>query len=296
MKYLKLIYRLEFLESPEWGKRPAFVFRSVLGMNLRNNTCVLRQQETCSDCLVKSSCVYSMFFETNVDKNLKSLEGRNKAAHPFVLEIDHLDDCICQLSITFIGRAVNYIPYINYALETAGKKGVGKNRASYEIVGIFTKDWNPFVPSLEFIQESSCIWPKESYQPIIQEFKVKMETPCRIKENGRYCAKVNLEMLLRNAERRMSVLNEVFGDSDSTPTISIDVPSDSSRQKWVEPNYYSGRQQTVMKLGGVVGEILVPPVSDYAVLAYLEAMELFHVGKNISFGLGKIKVLTDDRY
>lgn len=288
VKYLKLRYRLSFWDKPYYGNPPAFVFRSVLGLNLRKLTCVLRQEESCSNCMVKTSCVYSTFFETNVDKNLNSLSGRDKATHPFVLDIIEAFDDHAIIEITFIGRARNYIPYVNLALENAGKKGIGKNRARFSIVDIMVGD-EKFYSSLEQIEEHSLIWPLSD---CLIPKQLLLETPCRIKEGGRYISDLNLWILLKNMQRRMQVLEELFGEGEAIPVVdSISEITENITLKWVEKRYYSSRQKTVMRLGGVIGSMDIKGDFDSSIISYIDAMALFHVGKNISFGFGKIKVV-----
>ena len=289
MKYLKLEYILSFLDIPQWGNPPAFVFRSILGFNLRKLTCVLRQQKTCNDCMVKESCVYSVFFETNVNKNLVSLSGRDKASHPFVLDIETLDLNTASLEITFIGRAINYIPYINLALENAGKNGIGKSRTRFEIKQI-KANGDDFSPNISKIKEYSNIWP---VCPTKTPKALILETPCRIKEQGRYISEIDLDVLLKSIQRRMLVLEELFGDGEELPSLEIEnnIQSKPLSQTWQEKSYYSSRQKTVMRLGGVVGMIEIENRLEPAVVSYIDAMEIFHVGKNISFGFGKVKVV-----
>lgn len=289
VKYIRLEYNISFETAPIWGNPPSFVFRSVLGMNLRRLTCVLRQQKTCSDCMVNDTCVYSCFFETNVDKNLNSLVGVDRSVHPFVIDFSNISDDKAILSITFIGRARNYIPYINLALENAGENGVGKNRARFSIEKILVGD-REFSPDLEIIEKESHTWPSGNNKAI---HSILLETPCRIKDGGKYISSLNLDILLKNMQRRVSALEEVFGLGEEYPSLPyISTESEAVGQKWIEKSYYSSRQRTVMKLGGVVGEIKIKGPIDNSILPYIEAMEIFHVGKNISFGFGKVKVVN----
>lgn len=293
MKYIKISYSLLFDDAPIWGNPPAFVFRSVLGLSLHKLTCILRGQEGCSDCMVKRNCVYSVFFETNVDKNISALEGRNKAAHPFVLEVNKIDSKSATIEIVFIGTAINYIPYINIALENAGKLGIGRNRVQFRIDYI-SIDNEPF--DLNLVEEKTKHWPSEVSETN-KITSIVLETPCRIKKQGHYLAKITIEDLLRSIYLRMQVLSELFSEREFLPIMDFEanITSTGENQRWIESNYYSGRQRSVLKLGGVVGEINIGDCSlSKTTIDYIRAMELFHVGKNISFGYGKIKVVEGE--
>lgn len=288
MRYLTLTYPITFKEKPEWRNPPAFVFRSVIGFALRRLTCALRLQKSCSDCMLNGSCIYSVFFETNVDKDNNSLPGRNRSVHPFVLDIVSLSESEAVINITFIGRAVNYIPYLNIALNNAGELGVGRNRALFEVTGIMVGS-KPFVPDLKIIEKQCSTWPS----PDVEAPKaITLVTPCRVKEKGKYISEINLDSLAVNMLRRVTALSELFGDDgdrerhfELSPVESLPV-----EQKWTEKTYYSSRQKTRMRFGGVVGRIEIKDEVPRDICNLIEAMELFHVGKNISFGLGKIEV------
>ncbi len=288
MRYLTVTYSIAFKETPEWRNPPAFVFRSVMGLALRRLTCALRLQESCHDCMVRESCVYSVFFETNIGKDTLSLPGRDKAVHPFVLDIVSMTENGAVINITFIGRAVNYIPYVNIALANAGELGVGRNRAPFEVTGIMAGS-EEFVPNLKEIARKCSNWPSETVD-IPQ--RITLVTPCRIKENKSYISSITLDSLTTNMLRRIKALSELFGDEKDRQR-QLTVTSTSSTpvgQKWTEKTYYSARQKTRMQLGGVVGEISIDGDVSPDISILVEAMKLFHVGKNISFGMGKIKV------
>lgn len=288
MKYLTVTYSISFKETPVWSNPPAFVLRSVVGMSLRRLTCALKLQESCRDCMVRESCVYSVFFETNVDKDNPSLPGRDRAVHPFVMDIISLTEYGAVINITFIGRAVNYIPYLNIALTNAAENGIGRNRARFEVTGIMTGS-EVFVPNLRDIGRKCSVWP--SGKVGIPQ-KITFLTPCRIKENRSYISSVSLDSLCVSMLRRMTVLSELFGDEGDRERqlVLSSVPSTPENQKWSENIYYSTRQKTRMLFGGVVGDIAVNGDVPPDVCSLVEAMEIFHVGKNVSFGLGKVKV------
>lgn len=290
MRYLPITYAISFHEIPLWGNRPAFVFRSVLGLALKRLTCALSLQEKCSECIVKESCVYSVFFETNTSKDVTSLLGRDRATHPFVIDIEKLTDKEAVLAITFIGRAINYIPYLNLALQNAGELGIGKNRAKFTVDSVITKG-NEFVPNFREIEKQCRTWPSKEFQNK-KPVGINLITPCRIKEKGQYLSELNLNSLLANMSRRVSTLVELFGEKEDKTLDFFFSPiaSEPIEQKWVDSTYYSSRQNTKMQIGGVVGKILIKEEVSEEDKILIEAMKLFHVGKNISFGLGKVEI------
>ena len=60
-----------------------------------------------------------------------------------------------------------------------------------------------------------------------------------------------------------------------------------SRIKWHDWSRYSNRQKSRMSFGGLIGDIIYEGnLSEF--LPFIELCQIFHIGKQTSFGLGKI--------
>ena len=58
---------------------------------------------------------------------------------------------------------------------------------------------------------------------------------------------------------------------------------------WQDIDYYSARQKERLRLGGVVGHLIVEGLFNSQELSLLDFGQIFHAGKNVSFGLGQIE-------
>jgi len=293
MKYIPVRYDIKFDEPPTFGARPEFVFRSALGFNLHRITCLQRRQESCAECMMRKTCVYSCFFESHVDKDGVALEGRDRASHPFVIEVSQSSDTDFSLLITFIGIGCNYIPYISMAMERSGKSGVGRSRTHFTVLSV-TSAGDTIDETLGSVSSHLRNWP--SAKKYKSPLAIEMQTPVRLKKEGKYIEKIKLQDFLVSISRRMRILLELYGDNEA---LDADVDyetlpeSIAVGQRWVERKYHSSRQKASMILGGVVGSIAVFGEIGEPVQKLLEASELFHVGKNISFGLGKVTIKSE---
>ncbi|MGD1823544.1 MAG: CRISPR system precrRNA processing endoribonuclease RAMP protein Cas6 [Pleomorphochaeta sp.] len=293
IKYLKLEYIIKFEELVIWNKSPNFIIRSVLGYQLRNLTCVIKSN-TCESCMLNSSCVYANFFETPIEKDKINLLGRNKAPHPFTLSVDLLDKDKASIQIIFIGISRNYIPYITLALEKAGENGVSKSRTKFNIEEIKNANTGElFNFDIKLIDKKSSVWPTNINR--YESFTIDFITPCRIKSKGHFLNNITIENLLIASERRIVLLDSLYGDS-SFLKLNDDknIKSFSLNQRWVDLNYYSSRQRKALKIGGVVGSIKVNDSLNEYQSQLLNSAEIFNVGKNISMGLGRIGVKKED--
>ncbi|MCH3916051.1 MAG: CRISPR system precrRNA processing endoribonuclease RAMP protein Cas6 [Spirochaetia bacterium] len=198
------------------------------------------------------------------------------------------DDNKAVIALTVIGQARNYIPYLTIALQRAGEQGIGRKRTPFAMEKI-THEGKTFDYSIENVEKKSLFWPDAIGMQNLGT--IILDSPCRIKKAAHYLQTIYVDDLLLAAQRHMYILDRLYGDG----RFSIqELPNHSSipvDQHWIDQNYYSSRQHTHMKIGGVVGKIELKNSLDQYSYELLEACRLFHVGKNISMGLGRILLM-----
>lgn len=102
--------------------------RGALGIALKRASCALRRQE-CASCLLAERCVYCRIFETVRSGDDKPGRG---APHPFALvppmttRTDFAPEEQLRFSLLLFGDAVRDLPYLIYAVEQMGRKGLGR--------------------------------------------------------------------------------------------------------------------------------------------------------------------------
>jgi CRISPR/Cas system endoribonuclease Cas6 (RAMP superfamily) len=99
--------------------------------------------------------------------------------------------------------------------------------------------------------------------------------------------------LLISIQRRVAILETLYGEKNILPLPDYIPKSSNQEQFWKDQNYYSVRQRDSLKMGGVMGAIKFLEEPDELTQQLLEAGEIFHVGKNVSFGLGKLKLVEE---
>lgn len=297
MKYIRLSYHLSFERKVPWSRPPEFVFRSVLGMHLHNICCVYKDERVCAKCPVHSTCVYAWFFESHITKDLPFIEGRDRAPHPFVIEYTPsiADSSKGVLTMVFIGKGRNFIPYVTEAIERAGKKGITRGRIPF-MVTFIEHDGTEFIFEFNQLEEQSRSWSPQNYEEEKTSILIDFLSPCRIKKDGRFLSDITAENLILACARRMKMLHALYGETESFE-IPIQFPTSIQfDQRWKNPVYHSSRQDVTMKMGGVVGKLLVIGPISSTCYALLDAGSIFHVGKNVSFGLGRIKLSKGKEY
>lgn len=266
-------------------------FRGGFGNIFRKITCVLKKLD-CLECPLKTECIYAYVFETpsDSDSEILNMNRYEKVPHPFIFEPPesrkrkYFPDEKINFSITVIGNAIQYAPYFVLTISELGNTGIGKGRGKFSISKL--KATETLSISLNSPEETEKI----------SFLTIKAITPIRIKYNRDLVRTLEFHILIRSLLRRLTLLY-YFHCKRDIPVIDIKSLIEKAQKikivkdstYWYDWERYSSRQDTYMKLGGVVGEITYQG-NITAFMPYLKAGEILHVGKATGFGLGKFSI------
>lgn len=230
----------------------------------------------------------TIYGEEKVEDNLFYLFYTSKNSfRPFRLDFK-LGSYSYEFSIILFDKYTNDTPFVISALhEMITKTGFGiKSKRIYDDFKIYVND--------------KCIYKNKKLKVIRKQekkFKLKKHekciciellTPLRIKKDNRFIrnSSLQLEDILTSIYKKKQELtgNKVYrlNYSPRYEYVSKDISfKDLSR--------FSSVQDTSMKLGGMIGRIEVKKL-DKQSYELLKQGEILGVGKETSFGLGKIKV------
>ena len=235
-----------------------------------------------------------------------------------------LFDC----NLILFGDLNNSLPYFVYAFHQMGKIGVGRRvngkRGRFTLKEVTSNGKKLYTNTEQklthpdMVEELSLPLPDDSsgskgsltqsgkkIQPLPSDqeelsdnhFKVRvtLETPLRVKFENRLKAELPFHVLVRAMLRRISSLFNVYGNGE--PPLDYkglinraeNVRIAENALEWFDWRRYSNRQERSMFMGGMVGSIVYEgSLEEY--LPILSFCERVHLGKNTSFGLGKVKV------
>ena len=126
-----------------------------------------------------------------------------------------------------------------------------------------------------------------------KKIRITIETPLRLKFKNHLKADLPFHVLARAMLRRISSLLHYYGDGE--PELDYrglvaqarEVKIIDNNLKWFDWRRYSLRQDRSMFMGGLVGSVTYEgKIAEY--LPFIEFCTRVHVGKQTSFGLGKI--------
>lgn len=282
--------------------------RGGFGYTFKGLVCIV-EHRNCSICLLRDRCVYPYIFETPVPPGSARMRRYRTAPHPFVLAWDGLSKNHFAagerfaFELTLIGRAIDYLPYFIYVFDELGRRGLGRARGRYELLGIYS-----IAPDSteELIYSGRDKTLKSSVEAISgadlprdQEMAgvtLRFVTPTRIIYSGQHVLDLEFHILIRNLLRRISNLSyfhcgqELDLDFKGLIARAEGVRCVRRELAWRDLERYSTRQEAKMKLGGFVGEASFEgALGDF--MPFLRLGEHIHVGKGTSFGLGRYRIV-----
>lgn len=220
--------------------------------------------------------------------------------------------------LLLMGRAIEHLPYVVYAVSEMGRRGLGACRARFDLAQVMTLEENGAGLQVYCGQSQRFTFSGQSAGSLsdlinrrmdsltesgacnLSTLKLRFLTPTRIRVNGDLQAELSFELLVRNLLRRVSLLAAVHGDGspalDYRRLIELAARVETFRSdlRWHDWERYSNRQREKMKLGGFLGEVEYIGEAVNQLLPLIIAGEILHVGAGTSFGLGKYRIIAPE--
>ncbi len=249
--------------------------RGAFGYGLKRVVCI-NPSFKCDGCFAKDNCLYYDMYEKTF----------NKYRYAFDLSGE------LKFDLYLFEELSNKTPYILSALyKTYKETGILKGRVKIDDFKILVNDdvvYDGEFRELRIENEEIKMSIVESSE--LKDITLKFLTPLRIKQNGKYVRgeELNPSSILRSIYHRYLKLKDKEPEKlPFTPDIEII----DKNLKFKDYGRYSNRQKTKMKFGGIVGEMRLKVDENSYNLFKLG--EIIGVGKQVTFGLGNIKVIDE---
>ncbi len=287
------------------GSLPGFTgsaLRGAFGHALRATVCAVTDGE-CNSCMVQGNCLYANVFELSTHKSGESKQLVAAPPHPYIIEPPaptekpYAPGDAFAFELLLFGDSNDHLPYFIYAIERMGRTGI---RTSDNIVRmalsevetggetIYRKVDNSLTPG-DWSHLLPLHLPEETAAGVLT---LRLETPLRLKVDGRYTDRLPFPTLVRALLRRATILAKTYG-TGSLPfdhRVLLNMANETKiveeDLRWEDFSRTSSRQQKKMSLGGIVGDISYRG-QIAAFLSLLDFCKEAHIGKQTTFGLGK---------
>ena len=310
-------YRLRF-SATEPVRLPEYAgsaWRSALGHALKRSVCTTSVRE-CRQCLLYRACPYPYIFETPPPPDAAKMRKYSAAPHPFVLETAACSGALAvgdtiELGLVLVARANAYLGYLLLALERAGLDGIGKGRGKLALVEVLQETvpgsgrWTRVYAPGGIVQGLPPAHAEPPPMPNV--LRIRIGTPLRLRRDGRLVRAEDMRFsdLFSSLLRRISLLSSFHTDTPLETDFrglshaARGVAFRRASLSWRDWTRYSSRQGTHMKLGGIVGEMLLASEDLAPFWSYLWIGQYVHAGHGTSMGLGRYRIdpasLQDER-
>ncbi|HUM95548.1 MAG TPA: CRISPR system precrRNA processing endoribonuclease RAMP protein Cas6 [Candidatus Competibacter sp.] len=300
------VYRLDFT-AQDSIRLPAYAgsaWRGVFGRALKRLVCVTREP-ACPPCLLYRSCVYPYLFETPPDPAAGKLRKYPAAPHPYVVRPGpggaHDAGATVSVEVVLLGHGNRHLPYLLHAFERAGQRGVGQGDGRLALSRVAQQtpegDWRPIYRPGESLCPLPLAVPEPPPRPA--RLTLELETPLRLRQAEKLMGPEAFQLgaLFANLLRRISLLTTFHTDAPlETDFAGLNragwsVQPQAARLRWHEWTRYSSRQDALLPMGGLIGEIELAGAGLEPFWPYLWLGQWTHAGKGAVMGLGRYRLL-----
>ena len=305
-QYRLILTALEHIFMPRYA---GSTLRGGFGHAFRKLVCTMGSTD-CRDCALNRVCPYSYIFETAPPEDATQLRGYSAVPRPFVIDPlethgSYRPGKSLEFLLTLMGCAIDYLPYFLVSFRELGNMGIGRGRGRFQLTQVVAESGADKGESV-YSWETEIVTNLDnavSYQDIHQEItnwpadklKVRFLTPARITYEGQLTDELPFHVLVQRLMGRISALS-YFHCSESLQmdfkdfiAAAAQVETVESDLHWHDWTRYSQRQDSKMKLGGLLGSIAYTGELE-PFLPFIALGQYVHVGKNATFGLGKYSV------
>lgn len=297
--YMHIQFSIEF-EKPIYSHFPEALFRGGFGNKLKKIVCINNKEE-CRNCFLASNCIFSIIFHPTIDKNKIYFKNINTAPPPYSFFVNKKEKSKEQLlELLLFNKCFIYLKQIIFTFIKMGEEGIGKKKNKFKIKSIVDMNNGKIIYDFKnsSIEEPTIshytLYCKNGIYAKNKTIKLKLMSPLKIIKKGNRLEQIEYCDLIKQSLIRISLLNAIYGDGENIKLDINNVLDKAKKVKLVENKVYwnvrkrfSGIQNKMLYMGGLMGELVYKGKVD-AFKDILNGAKIFGIGKNTTFGYGRI--------
>lgn len=282
------------------------VFRGAFGSTFRRLVCAVRNQD-CTTCILRGKCLYVAVFSPSPPSGFPDYAKFYYPPPPYILNPPltrkqgfRAGDKL-EFELVLVGRAVDAVPYFIYSFMEMGKRGIGRERGKFELMGVELMRNGEKIPIYDSRTQTLTSFPlgdtafSTSQPEICTCVKLEFLTPLRLKVKGDLVTKLTFAVFFERLAERLRLLNALYANNGPQPDLAPlvaqaqEITVEENKLRWYDWERYSARQKNPMKLGGLRGMITFAGNLG-RFMPFLRIGEQVNVGHGTSFGLGRLRI------
>jgi len=300
IRFVKLDFDIQFSESGNLPHYKSSALRGGMGDMLMELFCV--RDKMCEKCDFEDICAFQRVMYPTYDIVPSFTSGKDR--------IGYLIDCEnhCEyanqgdrltFSVKLFGKTIVEWRQVIQAFDKLGRVGVGENRVRYRLIRVKSLDGTIFDEDRKIDREKLKIQQVRDYvdsRHSSREKRLLLQTPVEIRYKGKKMRHFEPEAVMPALARRIFMYSCFEGIECQEIKLSpAELPQLSGEHSyWGRVKRYSSHTGEVMTFKGIVGYADLENISDECREMILMG-ELFGVGRNTKFGLGKIRLIEASR-
>lgn len=298
IRYVKLKFEIVMTEDTKLPVNKVSALRGGMGEILLEQNCV--RDRNCEACDFESECIVRRTMYSKYEIQPEFATGKDSIG--YVLECENYGTIFEAGSrlifyLILFGKTIVYLNQYLLAFYSLGRRGLGKNKSVFYIDKVLN-EWNePVVDGANVYMSNYRITTILDYINFrmnkidSDKITIKVKSQTSLKYRGEMLNEFNSEAVMESAARKIYMLDCYEGiDKEQIKFSDEEYPLlvwQSSER--VSVKRYSSTADSKMTFSGIKGEMKLDRVSEIC-LKLLLAAELTHIGKNTSFGFGRIKL------
>jgi hypothetical protein len=305
-------YRFSFFarDAGSFGALPGSAWRGSFGTALKHVVCAMRLRE-CEGCPLSGSCVFPYLFQGTPRPPVDRLKSLSRVPVPYVFDATALSrrhfaagDQV-EVKLSLVGAANRTLAYVVRAMEHAGARGVGPQRARLTLDRVHREyELDAARAEETYVRGGRCKVSEPSIPRVelsSNQISVRLLTPLRLRIRDDLVTPDRFKpaYLVDAAIRRVSALATFYGepvgaDYRHLKALSERLLSTRTDVHWFDWTRYSTRQKAAMKLGGIVGHFSIAfDDGSRPLLPWLSIGAWTGAGKGASMGLGQFRLRAE---
>jgi len=304
IRYIKLHFTIEFPSDCIMPQNKASAIRGGMGEMLLRANCI--RDRKCEECDFASECIVRRTMYSSYEIEPEDIGVGSGDSIGYVIECENYEteffagDRI-QFNLILFGKTIVYFNQYMQAFYALGQNGIGKEKTRFDIVEVTNSKGdrildgcNVYMGQYQIGTLSDYVKHRMRYIHSLENITVEFKTPVTIKRNGSFIQEFDPEAILSAIKRRLYLL-DCFEGIDGKEYYKSDtmIPEVLYQEhRFISVNRYSSTKDSKMALRGIKGKFVFDSI-DEETLKLLLATEIMHVGKNTSFGFGRVRVALD---